>query len=57
MQRVASSIMRDVEFDPILVAFFDGLVETKHPFNLMASEGIKALLATSVDMTDTECEA
>ena len=35
-------------FDPILVALFEGLVETKHPFSLMATAGVKDLLATHV---------
>jgi len=31
-------------FNPILVTFFDGLVETDHPYSFLVSEGIRQML-------------
>lgn len=33
-----------ISFDPLLIYFFKGLKEDKHPFNFISTEGIKELL-------------
>jgi len=34
----------DVEFDPVLVNCFEGLLETDHPYSLIANMGLQELL-------------
>lgn len=38
----------EADFETMLIAFVDGLIETKHPLNFMAQQGIRDLLDTSV---------
>lgn len=38
-----------IEFQLILPALFEGLVETQHPYCFIAQQGIKDLLQTSVE--------
>ena len=33
-----------ISFDPLLIYFYEGLVETKHPYNFISRAGIKDLL-------------
>ncbi len=39
----------EADFETMIVAFVDGLSETKHPLNFMAQQGIRDMLETSVN--------
>ena len=36
--------LTDVDYDPILINCFEGLLETEHPYNFVATQGAKELL-------------
>ena len=41
----------EIEFDPILVVCFEGLLETEHPYNFASKQSIKELLQSEVNIT------
>ena len=38
----------EIDFDPILVVCFEGLLENEHPYNFASRQCIKELLQTEV---------
>ena len=45
-----------VDLVTILPAMFEGLIETKHPFSLIAQQGVKDLLSTQVAADSEGCQ-
>jgi len=38
--------VEDLDFDPLLVNCFEGLLETDHPFSFLAMQALREMLAT-----------
>jgi len=48
------SCFKELNYDPILVTCFEGLLEQKHPYNFIVPAVIKDMLLNEVFLSDKE---